>query len=86
MREVMTSGTFEWPEKAQNGLGWLRKYFFLLLLMVPVLSLGNIGLCIMCVRTIAGQKSTEDYIALYSITYLTLYYFPLLSQSYGNRF
>ena len=28
MRKVMTSGTFEWPEKAQNGLGWLQKYFF----------------------------------------------------------
>ena len=24
----MASGTFEWPEKAQNGLGWLQKYFF----------------------------------------------------------
>ena len=28
MRKTMTSGTFEWLEKAQNGLGWLRKYFF----------------------------------------------------------
>ena len=28
MRKVMASGTFKWPEKAQKGLGWLRKYFF----------------------------------------------------------
>ena len=28
MRKVMASGVFEWPEKVQNGLGWLRKYFF----------------------------------------------------------
>ena len=28
MRKVMASGTFKWPEKAQKGLKWLRKYFF----------------------------------------------------------
>ena len=24
----MASRTFEWPEKAQNGLGWFQKYYF----------------------------------------------------------
>ena len=24
----MASGTFEWSEKAQNGLKWFQKYFY----------------------------------------------------------
>ena len=31
MREIMASGTFEWPKKAQSNLGWLQKYYFLVL-------------------------------------------------------
>ena len=29
MHKAMASSTFEWPKKALNGLGWLRKYYFL---------------------------------------------------------
>ena len=28
MREIKASRTFEWSEKAQNGLRWLQKFFF----------------------------------------------------------
>ena len=31
MRKIMASRTFEWPEKTQNGLRCLQKYFFLVL-------------------------------------------------------
>ena len=31
MREIMASRTFKWPKKALNGLGWLQKYYFLVL-------------------------------------------------------
>ena len=27
MHKAIASGTFEWPEKAQNGLGWYQEYF-----------------------------------------------------------
>ena len=33
-------------------------------LLVPVLSIGSVKLCIMCVRTKARQKSIEGYVAL----------------------
>ena len=42
---------------------------------VPVLSLGSVIFCIMCVGTIAGQKSTEGYVSLHSITGITFHYF-----------
>ena len=74
MCKVMAYRTFKWPEKAQNGLGWLRKYFFwyymkhsFIYVKVPVLSLGSIKLCMMCVGTIAGRKSTEGYVSLHLI-------------------
>ena len=31
MGKILASGTFEWPKKAQNGLGWLQNYYFLVL-------------------------------------------------------
>ena len=63
MCKAMASGTFEWPEKAQNGLGWLQKYFIQYYMKRSfihfyglVVSLGSVRLHIMCVETIAGQK------------------------------
>ena len=29
VRKIMASRTFEWPEMAQNGLGWLQKHYFM---------------------------------------------------------
>ena len=43
--------------------------------MIPILLLGSVRLCIMCVGTIAGWKSVEGYVALHSITNITSHYF-----------
>ena len=53
---------------------YLIKHSFIYLL-VPVLSLENIRLCIMCAGTIAGQRSIEGYIALCLIICITSHYF-----------
>ena len=36
MRKVMAFRTFEWPEKAQNSLGWLKKYLFFGLILAQL--------------------------------------------------
>ena len=58
---LQQSGTFEWPKKAQNGHGWLKSTIFqyytkhrFIYILVPILSLGSVGLYIMCFGTIAG--------------------------------
>ena len=72
MRQVMASGTFEWPEKkhkmVSDGSESTTFQYYMkrssIYILVPVLSLGSVRLHIMCIGTIAGWKSTESSIAL----------------------
>ena len=82
---VMVSGTFEWPKRAQNGIKWLKKHYFLNVL-IPVLLLASVRLPNMCVGTMAGWKPTEVYVVLHLTTGITFHYFPLLWQLHSSCF
>ena len=49
----------------KSTIFWYYLEFIFIYLLVPVLSLGSIGLCTMCVGTIAGWKLMEGYVALH---------------------
>ena len=77
MCKVMASRTLKCPKKPQHSLRWLQKYYFVVLykawliyILVHILSLGNIGLCIMCVATI-NSGSQQKVTALCQITGVT---------------
>ena len=82
MCKNMTSRTFEWPKNHKMVLDGFKSTIFqcymkhiFIYVLVPIPSLGSINLCIMCVETIAGQKSTAGYIALSTLLSITYYYF-----------
>ena len=92
MHKIMASGTFEWLKRhrivsysSKSTIFWYYMKHSFIYLLVPVLSLGSVTLCIMCIGTIAGQKLT-GYIALHSITVIIFHYFPLLWQLHGSCF
>ena len=72
----MAFGTFEWPEKAQHGLGWLLKYYF------PVLL--SLGTCSILRKNKTmynecwGHSWVEVNKSLCRITLVSWHYFPLL--------
>ena len=63
---------------SESTILWYYINHSFIYLLLPVLTLGSIRLCIMCIGTIAGRKSTEGYVTLCSITKITFHYFPLL--------
>ena len=72
MHQVMASKTFDWPKKAQNESWMALKVLFswhniknsFIYLLVTIISLESVRLPIICVGTIARQKSIDGYVAL----------------------
>ena len=82
MRIIMASRTFEWPEKAQNSLGWLQKYFFLVLYEVQLyIYLGNCTILRKCqiMHNVCWDHSwAEVDKRICCIIFNYWHYFPLL--------
>ena len=85
MHQVMASSTLSGQKRYKTILDGSESTIFqyhlkrsFIYLLVPVVSLGNVRLCIVCIGTIAEWKSTESYITLCLITGITFHYFPLL--------